>query len=76
MAIKEKLESVGQINPIVSFFIRLNFLIRRDFFATVVMFVAFLDKPHWVIWGLSISTHVAWSFLVGFLLFFRRHLRE
>ncbi len=76
VAIKEKLEAVGKINPVVNFFISLNFLIRRDFFATVVMFVAFLDKPHWVIWGLSVSTHVAWIFLVGFLLFFRSHLKK
>ncbi len=74
VAIKQKLESLADLNPFVAGVIRLNFLIRRDFFATVVMFVAFCDKPHWVIAGLAVATHAAWIFLLSLLIFGRRHL--
>lgn len=67
VAIKQKLESLEGVNPFVGFVIKMNWAIRRDFFATLFMVLAFFDLPHGVVFCMALATHVAWVFLASLL---------
>lgn len=39
---------------------KIYFVIKRDFFATVFLFLAIFNKPHWILFLIALATNIAW----------------
>jgi phosphatidylglycerophosphate synthase len=59
-AVQEDFEKGMVSDPISRFFVKLQLLIKREFYAWYFFILAVLGKPQWVLWSLALATHVAW----------------
>lgn len=46
-------------------FVKMYFVIKRDFFATLFLFLAFADKPLWILFLIALATNIAWMVVVS-----------
>lgn len=60
LAVQSDLKASSESSKIKKVFLSLYFVIKRDFFATLFMFLAIFGKPHWILFLIGLATNIAW----------------
>lgn len=64
LAIQNDFQGQNQKNPVKRILVKLSFVIKRDFFASLFLVLAILGKPHWILFLIALATNVAWLVIV------------
>ena len=60
LAVQSDLKSSNEGFGLKKIFLSLYFVIKRDFFATLFMFLALFGKPDWILFLIGLATNIAW----------------
>lgn len=60
LAVQKDLRDKKSLPLFSRIFIKLQFMIKRDFFASAFLIFAILGKPQWVVFSIAVVTNVAW----------------
>lgn len=64
LAVQNDFQGQEQKNPFKRVLVKLYFVIKRDFFASLFLVLAIFGKPHWILFLIALATNVAWLVIV------------
>jgi len=69
LALQKQFRDKKNVSFISKIFLKLYFVIKRDFFATFFLLLAILGKPQWILFLIALASNIAWLVIVrnGFL---------
>lgn len=60
LALQKEYKSKKDLPLLSRFFVSIQFVIKRDFFALLFLFFALINKPQWVLFVTGLATNIAW----------------
>lgn len=72
LALQKEFLAKKNISFIKKIFIKISFMIKRDFFAALFLVFAIFDKPQWIVFVVALATNIAWVVIVQTKFFARK----